>query len=70
MYITNLGGLYVEYSKKLMENGLPIICGKLLGDGCITKQQNRKPRFQFMHTISDYDWCFLLLQSIEPTYSG
>lgn len=24
------------------------ITGKLLGDGCITKQQGRKPRFQFI----------------------
>lgn len=28
--------------------------GKLLGDGCITLQKGRKPRFQFMHTYSDY----------------
>lgn len=32
------------------------ICGKLLGDGCITKQEGRKPRFQFMHKIEDVEW--------------
>ncbi|MBD7985176.1 endonuclease [Sporosarcina sp. Sa2YVA2] len=32
------------------------ICGKLLGDGCITKQEGRKPRFQFMHRIEDVGW--------------
>lgn len=32
------------------------ICGKLLGDGCITKQENRKPRFQFMHRAEDKGW--------------
>ncbi|WP_052483933.1 hypothetical protein [Bacillus sp. OxB-1] len=32
------------------------ICGKLLGDGCITKQAGRKPRFQFMHRIEDAAW--------------
>lgn len=32
------------------------ICGKLLGDGCITKQGNRKPRFQFIHRTEDFGW--------------
>lgn len=26
-------------------------CGKLLGDWCITKQENRKPRFHFISFI-------------------
>ncbi|TQS71093.1 hypothetical protein DX933_17235 [Ornithinibacillus gellani] len=37
------------------------IIGKLLGDGCITIQQGRKPRFQFIHTSADFAWsnyCF------------
>ncbi len=33
-----------------------LICGKLLGDGCLTKQDNRKPRFQFTHCASDKGW--------------
>ncbi|QHJ69584.1 endonuclease [Planococcus halotolerans] len=33
-----------------------LICGKLLGDGCLTKEQNRKPRFQFTHCIKDKGW--------------
>ncbi|MBM7570237.1 endonuclease [Aquibacillus albus] len=42
------------------ENYQPVmiskIIGKLLGDGSITVQQSRKPRFQFSHTITDLDW--------------
>lgn len=30
--------------------------GKLLGDGCLTQQKGRKPRFQFIHTANDYGW--------------
>ncbi|MEC1770232.1 endonuclease [Schinkia azotoformans] len=56
----------MESSKGLIKRGFSIICGKLLGDGCITKQQNRKPRFQFMHTISDYDWCFHCYKQLSP----
>lgn len=37
---------------------LSIICGKLLGDGCIVKQEGRKPRFQFIHSIKDKEWCY------------
>jgi LAGLIDADG DNA endonuclease family len=37
---------------------LSIICGKLLGDGCIVKQEGRKPRFQFIHSIKDKGWCY------------
>ncbi|MFD2679319.1 endonuclease [Bacillus seohaeanensis] len=45
------------------------ICGKLLGDGCIIKQTGRKPRFQFMHRIDDYEWsnyCYMNLKSFIP----
>lgn len=45
------------------------ICGKLLGDGCITKQLNRKPRFQFIHRATDEDWayyCYLQLKEFLP----
>ncbi|MFL8936244.1 endonuclease [Rossellomorea oryzaecorticis] len=34
-----------------------IMNGKLLGDGCITKQEGRKPRFQFTHSKKDKEWC-------------
>lgn len=43
--------------------------GKLLGDGCITIQRNRKPRFQFIHAASDLCWskyCYRHLQSHIP----
>lgn len=52
------------------------ICGKLLGDGCMTKQGNRKPRFQYMHRTEDFGWaqyCYERLQEFlplsPPTYS-
>lgn len=32
------------------------VIGKLLGDGSITIQEGRKPRFQFTHTFTDYNW--------------
>jgi hypothetical protein len=40
------------------EEFLPMVCGKLLGDGCIVKQEERKPRFQFIHSIKDKEWCY------------
>ncbi len=45
------------------------ICGKLLGDGCITKQERRKPRFQFMHRTEDVGWaehCYDQLKNFIP----
>ncbi|PFA67367.1 endonuclease [Bacillus sp. AFS015802] len=40
------------------EEFLSMVCGKLLGDGCIVKQEGRKPRFQFIHSIKDKEWCY------------
>ena len=43
------------------------ICGKLLGDGSMTKQGNRKARFQFMHRAEDFKWtnhCYELLKNL------
>ena len=45
------------------------ICGKLLGDGCITRQERRKPRFQFMHRTEDFGWanhCYEQLKNHIP----
>lgn len=45
------------------------ICGKLLGDGSITKQDGRKPRFQFMHRTEDVGWavyCYDHLKNFIP----
>lgn len=45
------------------------LTGKLLGDGCITKQVNRKPRFQFIHRIEDFEWsqyCYEQLKDFIP----
>ncbi|MDL4839224.1 endonuclease [Aquibacillus rhizosphaerae] len=41
-----------KYSSDFMAK----MIGKLLGDGCITKQNGRKPRFYFSHTIRDKEW--------------
>ncbi|WP_164668007.1 endonuclease [Virgibacillus doumboii] len=43
--------------------------GKLLGDGSITIQQRRKPRFQFTHKSSDCNWsnyCYSNLKEFIP----
>src|SRR5690606_18433695 len=48
------------------------ITGKLLGDGCITKQKGRKPRFQFIHRIEDKEWanhCYRQLRCFIPLNS-
>jgi len=45
---------------------LSYICGKLLGDGCITLQPGRKPRFQFNHTASDFEWCNYCYEKLQP----
>lgn len=44
-----------------------MIVGKMLGDGCITKQQRRKPRFQFIHSINDKEWCFFCYEKLKTT---
>jgi hypothetical protein len=44
---------------------LSYICGKLLGDGCITIQSGRKPRFQFIHAASDFEWCNYCYQELS-----
>ncbi|WP_419158289.1 endonuclease [Rossellomorea sp. BNER] len=46
---------------------LNMLTGKLLGDGCITKQKGRKPRFQFIHSITDKEWCFYCYEKLKHT---
>src|SRR5690625_483174 len=46
-----------------------LIIGKLLGDGSITKQKGRRPRFQFTHMHTDYGWskhCYRQLSCSIP----
>jgi LAGLIDADG DNA endonuclease family len=59
------------------EEFLLMVCGKLLGDGCIVKQEGRKPRFQFIHSIKDKEWCYFCYSSLkyylpltDPHYKG
>lgn len=45
------------------------IIGKLLGDGGITKQEGRKPRFKITHAASDFEWinfCYHKLKNDIP----
>lgn len=45
------------------------LTGKLLGDGCFTKQVGRRPRFQFIHRIEDLEWsmyCYEQLRDFLP----
>ncbi|MBO0961041.1 endonuclease [Neobacillus sp. MM2021_6] len=44
---------------------LNMVTGKLLGDGCITKQKGRKPRFQFIHSTIDKEWCFFCYEKLR-----
>ncbi|UJF27087.1 endonuclease [Planococcus sp. 107-1] len=49
-----------------------LLCGKLLGDGCLTKQGTRKPRFQFTHCKNDKGWseyCYEQLSNSLPLNS-
>lgn len=36
---------------------LGLINGKLLGDGNLTIETNKRPRFRFQHKFSDMEWC-------------
>ncbi|MBT2218424.1 endonuclease [Virgibacillus dakarensis] len=48
------------------------IIGKLLGDGSITQQKGRKPRFQYTHCDKDYEWnlyCYKNLKNYIPLNS-
>ncbi|MFZ0446163.1 MAG: endonuclease [Bacillus sp. (in: firmicutes)] len=44
---------------------LSLICGKLLGDGCFIHQHGRKPRFQFMHKQTDFEWCHYCYEQLR-----
>ncbi|MFD0944663.1 hypothetical protein [Savagea faecisuis] len=45
--------------------------GKLLGDGCITREPNRQPRFHYTHHVPDLAWttqCYDELKSYIPIH--
>lgn len=44
-----------------------MIIGKLLGDGSITKQEGRRPRFQFTHMHTDFTWCQYCYEKLSPS---
>lgn len=44
------------------------MCGKLLGDERIVKQDRRLPRFEFQHRILDYDWANYYYHQLKNTF--
>ncbi|WP_085506038.1 hypothetical protein [Thalassobacillus devorans] len=42
------------------------LTGKLLGDGGITIQSGRQPRFQFIHRLTDREWSFYCYDKLNP----
>ena len=57
-------GVVVGIPMEIQESFLSYICGKLLGDGCFTLQLGRKPRLQFIHAASDFEWCNYCYQQL------
>jgi hypothetical protein len=46
-----------ELSNLLPTEVISMIIGKLLGDGNITIEKNKRPRLRFSHKIQDREWC-------------
>ncbi|ALC92265.1 hypothetical protein AM500_22695 [Bacillus sp. FJAT-18017] len=44
---------------------LSLIFGKLLGDGNLTIEKQRQPRFRFQHCYSDHEWCNNCYESLK-----
>lgn len=44
---------------------LSMINGKLLGDGNISSEKNRHPRFRFSHSANDKSWCFYCYEQLK-----
>lgn len=47
-----------ELLKNIPLRQLSLITGKLLGDGNLTIDGTKQPRFRFQHRTEDYGWCF------------
>jgi hypothetical protein len=47
---------------------LEAITGKLLGDGSISIQHNRKGRIRFQHNTVDKDWCFYCYSFLDEYF--
>jgi hypothetical protein len=46
-----------ELSNLLPPETISMIIGKLLGDGNLTIEKNKRPRLRFLHKIQDREWC-------------
>jgi hypothetical protein len=44
---------------------LSLISGKLLGDGNLTIEKHRQPRFRFQHSYLDREWSFYCYDSLK-----
>ena len=44
---------------------LSLINGKLLGDGSLTIEGNKQPRFRFQHRYEDKEWCHFCYNSLR-----
>jgi hypothetical protein len=64
MFLFLKGGYFVPDISKIHSENINLIAGKLLGDGSITLQKGRKPRFQFIHATSDKEWCFYCYEKL------
>ncbi|MFC3886541.1 endonuclease [Bacillus songklensis] len=49
----------------LPNTALSMLTGKLLGDGNMAIQKTRQPRFRFLHTTHDKEWCFYCYEQLK-----
>ena len=58
-----------DYSLTSYQQFYSRICGKLLGNGCMIKQGNSQPNFQFIYHAKDFGWsdyCYVQLKDFLP----
>ncbi|MDR7073149.1 hypothetical protein [Fictibacillus barbaricus] len=50
----------VDFAKQVQvtvpSQNISMLIGKLLGDGNLTNEKNRKPRIRFSHSVVDKEW--------------
>lgn len=49
----------------LTKDTISMLYGKLLGDGNISIQKGKKPRFRFSHCTADKEWCFFCYEVLK-----
>ncbi|MGI8385389.1 hypothetical protein [Robertmurraya sp. P23] len=58
--------MMVDLTKNTPGNILSYLYGKLLGDGNLTIEERKQPRFRFQHTYSDQLWCRHCYETLKP----